>query len=653
MKKLLIILISYCIASVSISYAQKEKKDKVLLTIDDHKITKSEFERIYRKNNTSTVYDSKTVEEYLELFINYKLKVIEAESLGYDTNKSFIKELNGYREHLIKPYLEDDNIKERYLREAYDRTVTEVNVSHILVKFPRNYKPEDTLEAYNKINQIRERILAGESFEDVARETSEDPSAKENGGKLGWFKAFRMVYEFENASYNNPVGVVSKPFKTNYGYHIIRVNDKRPSRGMIKLAHIMARFSSVDNEEEVKKAEEKINMCYDLLKEGTPFGDVARKYSEDRGSASQGGVLRWIRSGILVDSLENILYNLGDSGTISEPMKLDFGWHIFQLIKVQPVGTYEEEKPELEKDLRRNPRYKLIQKERISNIKKENNFVEYRNNLENIVDILDTTIYEGKWDYTLADELIEPLFKIGDREYLQKDFAEYISKGRYRKNMPFDIIVNTKYDEFVEAEVVNYEKSTLEDKYPELRYLMQEYHDGILLFNLTDSVIWSKAIKDTAGLEKFYNSNKSKYMWEERADVSIYTLEDSTLLEKAEKLALMRAKKEISKKDLMSELCPENIRKCVSVEDNKFEKGDNELIDKMTWEEYNSEVFSKDNKINLVVINGILEPGPKLLDEARGLVTADYQNYLDAEWIKALRNKYNIEVDRKVLKKVK
>jgi peptidyl-prolyl cis-trans isomerase SurA len=653
MKKLLIILISSCIASVSISYAQKEKKDKILLTIDGHKITKSEFERIYRKNNTSTTYDNKTVEEYLDLFINYKLKVIEAESLGYDTNKSFIKELNGYREHLIKPYLEDDKIKERYLREAYDRTVTEVNVSHILVKFPSNYKPEDTLEAYNKINQIRDRILAGESFEDVAIETSEDPSAKENGGRLGWFNAFRMVYEFENASYNNPVGVVSEPFKTSYGYHIIRVNDKRPSKGMIKLAHIMIRFPSRDNEEEVKKAEEKINMCYDLLKEGTPFIDVARKYSEDRASAPQGGALRWIRSGILADSLENILFNLGDSGTTTEPMKLDFGWHIFQLIKVQPVGTYEEEKPELEKDLRRNPRYKLIQQERINNIKKENNFVEYRNNLENIVDILDTTIYEGKWDYTLADDLIEPLFKIGDREYLQKDLAKYISKGWYRKYMPFDVIVNRKYNEFVNAEVINYEKSTLEDKYPELRYLMQEYHDGILLFNLTDSVIWSKAIKDTAGLKEFYNKNKSKYMWGERADVSIYTLEDSTLLEKAKKLALMRARKEISKKDLMSELCPENKRKCVSIEDNKFERGDNELIDKMTWQKYNNEAFSKGDKINLVVINGILEPGPKLLDEARGLVTADYQTYLDTEWIKALRNKYNIEVDRKVLKKVK
>jgi peptidyl-prolyl cis-trans isomerase SurA len=653
MKKLFIIFISYCIASVNISYAQKEKKDKVLLTIDNHKITKSEFERIYRKNNTSTVYDNKTVEEYLELFINYKLKVIEAESLGYDTNKAFIKELNGYREHLIKPYLEDNKIKERYLREAYDRTVTEVNVSHILAKFPKNYKPEDTLEAYNKINQIRERILAGESFEDVARETSEDPSAKENGGKLGWFTAFRMVYEFETASYNTPVGVVSEPFKTSYGYHIIRVNDKRPSKGMIKLAHIMIRISSRDNEEEVKKAEEKINMCYELLKEGTPFGDVATKYSEDRGSAPQGGVLRWIRSGVLPDSLENVLYNLGDSGSISKPMLLDFGWHIFELIKVKPVGTYEEEKPELEKALGRNPRYKLIQQERIKNIKKENNFVEYRNNLENLVDILDTTIYERKWDYTLADELIEPLFKIGDREYLQKDLAEYISKGRYRKYMPFDVIVNRKYDEFVEASVVNFEKSTLEDKYPDLRYLMQEYHDGILLFNLTDSVIWSKAIKDTAGLREFYNNNKSKYLWQERADVSTYTLTDSTLLEKAEKLALMRAKKEISKEDLMSGLCPENLKGCVRIVDNKFEKGDNELVDKMAWEEYNSEVFSKGKKLNLVVINGILEPEPKLLDEARGLVTADYQTYLDAEWIKALRNKYNIEVDRKVLKKVK
>jgi len=649
MKRLFIIFVNFCIISVNISFSQK---DKILLTIDDNKITKSEFERIYRKNNTSTVYDNKSVDDYLELFINYKLKVIEAERLGYDTIQSFIKELNGYREHLIRPYLEDSKIMERFLKEAYERTKTEVNVSHILVRFPNNYTPEDTLEAYNKIMQIRERILAGEPFEEVARETSEDPSAASNGGNLRWFTAFRMVYDFENACYNSPVGVVSQPFKTYYGYHIIKVNDKRPSRGQIKLAHIMIRASR-DNEDEVKKAEEKINMCYDLLKDGKDFGDVARRYSEDKSSAPQGGVLRWIRSGVLADSLENILYNLKDSGDITEPILLDFGWHIFQLIKIKPVGTYEEERAELEKDLKRDPRYKLIQQERIKNIKKENNFVEYRNNLENIVEILDTLIYDGTWDYTLADDLIEPLFKIGDKEYLQKDMAEYISKGRYRKNMPFDMIVNMKYNEFVESEVVDYEKSTLEEKYPDLKYLMQEYHDGILLFNLTDSVIWSKAVKDTAGLEEFYRNNKSKYLWEERVDASIYTLEDSSLLENAEKLALMRARKEISKEDLISELCPEKIKKCVSIEDNKFEKGDNKLIDKMPWTEYSSDVFSADNKIKLIVINSVIEPAPKLLDEARGLITADYQTYLDAEWIKDLRNKYDIEVNRKVLKKVK
>ncbi len=649
MKRLFIIFVNFCIISVNISFSQK---DKILLTIDDNKITKSEFERIYRKNNTSTVYDNKSVDEYLELFINYKLKVIEAERLGYDTNQSFIKELNGYREHLIRPYLEDSKIKERFLREAYERTKTEVNVSHILVRFPNNYTPEDTLEEYNKIMQIRERILAGEPFEEVAKETSEDPSAASNGGNLRWFTAFRMVYDFENACYNSPVGVVSEPFKTYYGYHIIRVNDKRPSRGQIKLAHIIIRASR-DNEDEVKKAEEKINMCYDMLKDGKDFGDVARRYSEDKSSAPHGGVLRWMRSGVLTDSLENILYNLKDSGDITEPILLDFGWHIFQLIRIKPVGTYEEERAELEKDLKRDPRYKLIQQERIKNIKKENNFVEYRNNLDNIVEILDTSIYEGTWDNTVADDLIEPLFKIGDKEYLQKDLAEYISKGRYRKNMPFDMIVNMKYDEFVESEVVDYEKSTLEEKYPDLRYLMQEYHDGILLFNLTDSVIWSKAVKDTAGLEEYYRNNKSKYLWEERVDASIYTLEDSSLLENAKKLALMRARKEISKEDLISELCPEKIKKCVNIEDNKFEKGDNKLIDKMTWTEYSSDVFSADNKIKLIVINNVLEPAPKLLDEARGLITADYQTYLDAEWIKDLRNKYNIEVNRKVLKKVK
>jgi peptidyl-prolyl cis-trans isomerase SurA len=652
MKRIIFILISFCFISINFSFSQKQK-DKILLTIDDNKITLSEFERIYKKNNTSTVYDSKSVEEYLELFINYKLKVMEAERLGYDTLKSFIKELNGYKEHLIKPYLEDNIIKERYLKEAYERTKTEVNVSHILAKFSEhNPPPEDTIEAYNRITQIRERIVAGEPFEEVAKETSDDPSAKSNGGNLGWFTAFRMVYEFENASYNTPVGTISEPFRTSYGYHIIKVNEKRPSKGRIKMAHIMIRTSK-DSEEEVKIAKGKIDKCYELLENGEKFADVARKYSEDQASARNGGELRWLRSGILVDSLENILYSMEDSGEYTEPMLLDFGWHIFQLLEKEPVGTYEETRSELATSFNKNPRNKLIEKEKIENIKRDNNFIEYRNNLENIVELIDSSIYTGDWDYTVSDDLIEPIFKMGDKEYLQKDLAEYISSRKYRKTMPFEDIVNTKYDEFVDKEVIEYEKGALEDKYPELRHLLKEYHDGILLFNLTDSTIWSKAVKDTTGLEEFYETRKSDYMWEERVDASIYSITDSSLIDKIKKLALMRAREEISKEDLISDLCSEKSKDCVDIEDNKFEKNDNELINKMVWEKYNTEIFNVDDKLKLIVINAVLEPAPKLLSEARGLITADYQTYLDNEWTKELRNKYTIVVNQKVLKKIK
>ena len=453
MKRIIFILISFCFIAINISFSQKHD-DKILLTIDDNSITLSEFERIYKKNNTSTVYDSKSVEEYMELFINYKLKVMEAERLGYDTNKAFIKELNGYREHLIKPYLEDNIIKERYLKEAYERTKTEVNVSHILARFgQRNPLPEDTIDAYNKIIQMRERIVAGESFEEVAKEASEDPSAQSNGGNLGWFTAFRMVYEFENASYNTAVGVISKPFKTSYGYHIIRVDDKRPSKGKIRLAHIMKRTSK-DSEEDIKIAKEKIDECYELLKSGEEFADVAKKHSEDQASARNGGILKWLRSGTLADSLENILFNMEDSGEYTEPILLDFGWHIFQLLKKEPVGTYEETKSELTTRLNRNPRNKLIEKEKIENIKRDYNFIEYRNNLDNIIELIDSSIYTGDWDYTVSGDLIEPLFKIGDKEYLQKDLAEYISSRKYRKSMPFENIVNTRYDDFVDKKII-------------------------------------------------------------------------------------------------------------------------------------------------------------------------------------------------------
>lgn len=255
MKKL-ILCVSIVWGTLAV-YAQ-EKENPVVLEIGNKKVTLEEFEAIYKKNadenKTSTPEELK---DYLDLYIKFKLKVVEAEALGMDTLPAFVQELEGYRKQLAQPYLSDREVTEGLIKEAYERMKSDVNASHILVKVSQEAEPKDTLAAYNKILKIRKRIITGEDFEKVAAETSEDPSAVKNKGNLGYFTVFQMVYPFESAAYNTEVGKISMPVRTSFGYHILKVNDKRPARGTMKAAHIMIRVNKNDGEEEIQNKKTK------------------------------------------------------------------------------------------------------------------------------------------------------------------------------------------------------------------------------------------------------------------------------------------------------------------------------------------------------------------------------------------------------------
>ena len=626
--------------------------DEVILTIGDHDITRGEFERIYKKNNSSAVYDNKSVEDYLQLFINFKLKVIEAENLGYDTARSFITELAGYREQLAKPYFEDKEFNEELLKQAYDRTLNEVRVSHILIRLDPYASPRDTMDAWEKTMGIRKRILAGEPFNEVAKATSDDPSAKTNGGSLGWFTAFQMIYPFENVAYNTPVGEISMPFRSKYGYHILRVDDKRKSLGMVRISHILVLASREDTALR-KQGEEKINECYEKLKNGADFAELAAACSDDKNTASRGGDLNWIRSGIIPADLEAKIFSLKDSGDYTEPLPTDYGFHIFMLTGKKPLESYEEMKPELERKLARDTRSRLNEDHVVELIKNENNFRLYKENIQPVTDVLNELVYSGKWDTTLADGLVNPVISIGDRDYTQKEFAVYIAaQKQYNKEYTLGDIVNERLKNFICDKAIEYEKSRLEDKHPEFKNLMQEYHDGILLFNLTDDMVWSKAVKDTAGLQEFYEKNKKDYMWGDRIDISTYTFEDQNLFKKVMSVAAKRAKKNFDASRATALICGSDTIPCVVIEDKKLEKDDKALDKDLVWQKGFSLKKKDGDKTKLIWVNDVLAPTIKELNEARGLITADYQTYLESEWVKSLRNKYNVVIHKDVLDKI-
>lgn len=642
-------IISFVLFSI-FSLTALKAQDDVLLTIDDQQVLLSEFERIYNKNSNIEGYENKPPAEYIEMFINFKLKVLEARKLGYDTMSTFVNELAGYREQLSRPYLQDRSQIDKLVREAYNRTITEVNASHIMVRLPENPTPADTFAAYNKALSIRTRLLAGENFEEIARNESDDPSARTNKGVLGWFSAFSMVYPFEDAAYNLKVGEYSLPIRSRYGYHIITTNGFRPALGEIHLAHIMVRTAGSDDN--LKKA--RIDSCYNLLKQGRSFAEMVKRYSDDAASARNNGLMRWIRSGELPGEIEEKVYALKDSGTFTQPVRSDFGWHIFQLTGKRPVASFEQLKSQLEEKVLMDERGKRTEETFVNKLKKEYNFTSYHDNIAELAAIMDSSVYSGNWNPSASGELIEPVFSIKGKDYTQKDLANYIAQTkRYNTRETFKTIVDRKLNEMVFNELIAEEKKLLEEKYPSFRYLIEEYHDGILLFNIMDDKVWSKAASDSAGLLKYYQDNSVNYLWGERADVSLYTFSDPSLTKQVLKLAKKRIGTGISASEFIADVCGNDTVRCVEIRDRKYEKQDEVPGGGFNWKRGYTKTFPEGNKTTVLAVNAILPPAQKTFEETLGQVTADYQNYLDQQWVDSLRSKYTVRVNHDVLQRIK
>ncbi len=646
-----LILFNLLFIIISITIAQNSKD--VLLTIGDEKVTSDEFLRIYNKNNNiDNQIDPKTIDEYLELFVNFKLKVLEAESLGMDTLSSFINELSGYREQLTKPYLRDDSFDDLLVKEAYERTKNEVHASHIMVRVDEFAPPKDTLLAYEKIMAIRQRVIKGEPFDVVAKATSDDPSAQQNGGDLGYFSAFRMVYPFETAAFLTPVGEVSMPVRTRFGYHIIKVYDKRPSLGSVQVSHIMVATPETMSQAQQDKAKEKALKLYGQIKNGTDFAKLAKEESDDKGSGRNGGVLRSFSTGQMVPEFEQASFKLKEIGEVSEPIKTSYGWHIIKLIDKKPVPSFEEMKADLAQRIKRDQRSIVGEEVFIEKLKKEYKFEKNSDALNEFINALDSTIFTNNWNKEKVSKLNSTLFTLNSKEFKQSDFFTYFENYKRPSNsIGMEVLVDNAHKDFIDKSVIDYEKSRLETKYPEFRYLMEEYHDGILLFDLTDKMVWSKAVDDTIGLQKFYETNKKNYMWNNRVDAIIFTFEDNSVLSGLQKLAKKGIKKNYTADFIKNAVC--DTLDCLTYESGKYERGQNSLIDDITWEKGVYGPIKDGDASKLIMITDVLTPMPKELNEARGIITADYQNFLEKEWIEELRAKYDISVNQEVLSAIK
>ena len=628
MIRFLFSILFFCLATLSV-FSQDEQ---TLITIGDTKVSKAEFERIYKKNN-SNLYnesDKKSPEEYLDLFINFKLKVIEAEKLKMDTSAAFIKELAGYREELAAPYLTNIHYNDELVNELYNRTTKEVNASHILLNVSRDATPEQDKEILDKILKIRQEIIDGKDFEEAAKEYSQDPSAKTNSGKLGYFTAFQMVTPFENAAFTTPVGQISEPVKTTFGYHLVKVNDIRDNKGEILVAHIMKMFPKDMTAATKQKLKLQIDSIYTELKNGADFAELARTKSDDKRSSTQGGEMPWFGNGRMIPEFANPAFAIKNIGDYTEPIETPYGYHIIKKIAVKPVPSFEEAKEEIVTRIKNDPQRSFRSKQAfIDNLKVEYN---YQKNDEGYSKLKDKKIASD-----LHDENFE-LFTIDNKKYEMQDFRNYLTKQNASSGSYLSY-----YQPWEMDAIIALEDSKLKDKHPDFKYLLQEYHDGILLFNISEEKIWNFAAQDTVGLEEFYKKNNKKYMWEERFKGTIITCKTVEAREEAEKyFAEEMTNEEVS--DMMNKN-----ESLISFTEGAWERGANPIVDYYVWNQpepdnFNSEItFLRGNKI---------PPEPKKLDEARGLYISDYQKFLEDNWIKELRKKYKITVDKKLLKTI-
>ena len=636
------------------THSNAQKKDPVLMTVAGEDVKVSEFEAVYKKNNKDEQVDREDLAEYLELYINFKLKVKEAEALGMDTIKKFQEELKGYQKQLAKPYLTDKSVTEALIQEAYDRLQEDVKASHILLKVGPDALPKDTQKVYNEIMKLREQILEDpKSFGKVAAKHSEDPSAKQNDGDLGYFTALRMVYPFESAAYNTKVGDVSMPVRTRFGYHLIQVNDKRPAQGEILAAHIMVKIPKDASEEQIAEAKKKIDEVAGLLKEGKEFTDLAMKYSDDKGSAEKGGTLPWFGTGRMVPEFENAAFALEKDGDISEPVLSSYGWHIIQRKERKGPKTFEESESELRSKVSKDSRSQQSKIAVLNRVKKDYGYTVNDKAVESMADRLDSTIFQGKWVVWVTKEKTPTVMTIGKKEFSQKDFGDYIESHQVRrKEVDLAVLVNSMFSQFSEEELLAYEEAQLETKYPEYKALLKEYRDGILLFDLTDQKVWSKAVKDTTGLQEFHKANEGKYMWDKRVDATIYYCNNDSIAGVVKSLIPEVNEEKITNDSLLKRMNASS-KLNLRIETDKFQKEESDLIDNVEWKKGIYGPVDNNGRKVYINVREVLKPGPKTLREARGLVTADYQDKLEKDWIKELRGKYKYKVSPEHLELIK
>ncbi len=623
---------------------QGQTADPVLFTIDNQSVQASEFSYIYAKNNRDDAdFSEASLREYLDLYTRFKLKVREAYAMGLDTLSQLQTELAGYRKQLAESYLTDKEITDRLVEEAYARMQEDVQVAHILIKTNPNVAT-DTLAAYTKIQAAYKKLVAGEAWDAVVRQTTEDANTKETGGDLGYITALlpNGFYAFESAAYDTPAGTYSMPIRTTLGYHIIKVLNKRPARGELDVAHILLRVKADGSDD--KAAKVRIDDIHAQLVAGGRFEDLAKKLSEDKTTAERGGAIGPITINQYEKSFEEAVYALANDGDYTAPVRTRLGWHIIKRTRKRPMLTFDASKRKIETQISRDERITAARQSMVNRIKKEAGYTMDQNVFNQFVSLAGEELQTYRW--AVPEVPPATIMTLGGEKYSNIDFGNYIrNNARTRMALPKGTaakeILEKVFGEFVNEKALFHEEKNLSIKYPEFKSLMREYEEGILLFEATKINVWDKASKDSLGLETFHAGHRNDYMWQERLEIATVTLDSSSMSQ------LPTIKKWAAKKPL-TVVAEKAAKKGISMQVSRqiYQKED-ALPAGITWAA-GQKADLPDGK-GFVSVEKVIPPTPKTMDEARGYIIADYQDQLEKDWVTSLQAKYPVQVDDAVL----
>ncbi len=621
---------------------QASVNDPIVMTVNGKGVPSSEFEYIWHKNS-NVASDTLSVRQYADMFALFKMKVAAAEEAGIDTTKAFLDEWRGYRSQLTGDYLKDEDSEREVIAEAYRMSYTYTDASHILIQVGRYADPADTLEAYNKIMEVRKLALKKNAdFAALAREYSSDGS-KQDGGHLGVNIAGRYIYPFAKTLMQLKEGEISEPIRSQFGYHLILLHKRFEAPGQYVTAHIFKQAPLQSGEEAREKAHQAIMAIYDNLKAGMDFIQVATSsVNDDQYPKEHGGMYPAIDPGQMPYEYEKAVYGLKD-GEYSEPFSTDYGWHIVKRISLEPLKSIQAMEKDLKAMIDHDERAETGRNGLAQKLKEE---YAYTFNNKAFEAFCQAAKEHGKLDSELSDKVssLGNIASFKDNTISAIDFAKFLQNGKYHIHY-----LSEAWNKYANLRILSYEDSQLEKKHPEFGHLMQEYHDGLLLFEISNREVWNKATTDKEGLKAYFEANKANYTWDEpRYKGVIIYCADPKMASKVKKAAKNLPTDSIF--TVLRRTFNNDSTKLIKMERGLFKPGDNPVVDKLAFKQGD---WTADEAFPVVWLQGKTLDAPEEVNDIRGAATTDYQQYLENQWIAKLREKYPVEIDEEAMKKIK